>query len=369
MTESILHPCALYIAFDLGSTKWTLAMSDGVRRNPRCRDIPAGDLERLHEEVLKAKRAFRLSVEAPVRTCFEAGRDGFWLHRELLSRGFDNVVVDPGSMAQPRKRRAKTDRIDARAMLENLILHHEGRRATWSTVHVPDAEVEDERRLERERERLTKERTALRNQIFSVLANCGVPRPKQPPRELDAVINYVGQPLLAGARQQLELLNERLAVVERQLAVLQQVRDKKLVEPRGRIAEAAGTLVRLRGIGNLSASSLSLEGLGWRDFKNTKQAGASTGLVPTPHISDQGSKDLGVSKAARPKLRSLLVQLAWLWLRYQPDSALTKWFMERFGQGKRSRRIGIVALARKLYIALWKYVRWGEVPEGAVLSA
>ena len=125
----------------------------------------------------------------------------------------------------------------------------------------------------------------------------------------------------------------------------------------------------LRGLGKVSSYGLSLEGLGWREFKNTKQVGASTGLAPTPHISDQGSKDLGISKAARPKLRSLLVQLAWLWLRYQPDSALTKWFMERFGQGKRSRRIGIVALARKLYIALWKYVTQGEIPEGAVLSA
>jgi len=368
MKNSNLEATCLYIALDLGSTKWTLALSPGGQSRPRHRDIEAGCLDVLAAEIKTACERFRLPEGAPVRSCYEAGRDGFWLHRALVARGIDNVVVDPGSITVPRKRRAKTDRLDARTLLDRLCRHHAGERA-WSVVHVPTEEVEDERRMERERERLTKERTALRNQIFNVLATCGVPRPKHPPQGLDGLVSHVGCALPPGAKHQLLRLNERLALVEQHLKTISDERTERMSKSEGRVCQTAKRLCALKGIGELSGYALALEGLGWRDFRNVKQVGASTGLVPTPFISDQSSRDLGVSKAARPKLRSLLVQLSWLWLRYQPDSALTKWYLERFATAKRSRRIGIVAVARKLYIALWKYVTWGEVPDGAVLSA
>ena len=360
---------ALYIALDLGSTKWTLALSDGRRRRPRQRTVPAHDLPTLFAEVERARKQFELEAETRIVSCFEAGRDGFWLHRVLLERGWQNVVIDPGSIARPRKKQAKSDRLDAHKLMDCL-LHHDRGESVWSVVRVPPAEVEDVRRVERERERLKRERGALRSRFFSVLAVIGVPKESRVLAvDIDSLRDATGRAVPPHARAELRRLQARLALVEEQRRELEHERDEAVREV-PRVRKVYEMLVAVRGIGALSAFVLATESFGWREFDNTRQVGASVGLAPTPHLSDRTGFERGISKASRPQLRSLMVQLAWLWLRYQPDSPLSRWFVERFaGAGGRAKRIGIVALARKLYVTLWKYVTWGLVPDGMQVAA
>jgi transposase len=358
----------LYIAFDLGSTKWVLAFSDGRRLRPRVVTIEARNLEALDQEVSLARRKLGLAAKVPVRSCFEAGRDGFWLHRVLQRQRWDNRVVDPGSLERPaKKKRAKTDRLDATQLVDRLIRHHRGE-AVWSVVHVPDEATEDIRRVERERERLKHEMGAIRARIWSVLALYGVGKSSRRFPVLDRVRDPSDRPLPKHAFAELRRAYERYELLARQAAELELERKEAAAE-KPRIRRTYEALHLLKGVGELSAYVLATETFGWRDFQNTRQVSASVGLAPTPHRSDQTGRELGISKAARPKMRSLMVQLAWLWLRYQPGSALTCWFNDRFANGGgRAKRVGIVALARKLYVAFWKYVTHGEVPEGALLK-
>jgi transposase len=372
MTECNAPGATLYLAFELGSTKWVLAFTTSPAQRPRHRQVVAGDLKGVLREVLTAKVRFGLPLEAPVRSCYEAGRDGFWLHRWLVAQGLDNVVVDSSSIEVNRRaRRAKTDRLDAGKLVYLLMRWAQGERAVWSVVHVPTPEAEAARQLTREIATVREDRTRTRNRIQALLATQGIRRPltRGFAAQLATLQTGDGRPL--GRAWQGRLAREwaQVEALESRLATLHAARRAQLAEGVTRVAQVARRLTRLRGVADTSAALYSAELFGTRTFSNGRQLGALTGLVPVPYRSDQRVQDQGISKAGRAELRRVSIQVAWCWLRWQPDSALAQWFTRRFATaGGRSRRIGIVAVARKLVIALWRFVEHGVIPEGATLK-
>lgn len=371
-TECNPEAATLYLAFELGSTKWTLGFTHAPAQRPRVRTIVAGDLRALAQELLSAKARFGLPLEAPVQSCYEAGRDGFWLHRWLLDHGVANVVVDSSSIEVNRKaRRAKTDRLDVRKLLALLLRWTAGERKAWSVVHVPSPAAENDRQLTRELEAVRADRTRVRNRLHGLLATQGVRLSID--RHFDTALAAVqtGDGRLFPPALRERLLREwaHLQSIEARMTMLETARDERIAHGTDRVAQVARQLATLRSVGEASAAVFSAEMFGTRAFQNPRQVGALMGLVPVPYRSDQRVQDQGISKAGRGSLRGLAIQIAWCWVRWQPDSALTQWFERRFAMaGKRARRIGIVALARKLMIALWRYVEQGVVPDGARLT-
>lgn len=362
----------LYLAFELGSTKWTLAFTISPAQRPRFRRIDAGDLAGVQHEVVTAKARFGLPREAPVRSCYEAGRDAFWLHRWLLAQGIENVVADSASIEVTRRaRHAKTDRLDAGKLVHLLMRWAHGERKVWSVVHVPSPEAEAARQLSREIDTVREDRTRVRNRIQALLATQGIRLTLGPrfAQRLPDLHTGDGRPLPAALRERLAREWTQLEAVEARMMTLTAARAEQIATGADRVAERARQLCRLRGVADTSAAVFSAELFGTRTFTNGRQLGALTGLVPVPYRSDQRVQDQGISKAGRSELRRLAIQIAWGWVRWQPDSALTQWFTRRFASaGGRSRRIGIVALARKLVIALWHFVEHGVVPDGARLK-
>ena len=364
----------LFVAFELGSTKWVLAMTTPTAsQRPRLRQIAAGDLSALARELLTGKTRFGLSVDAPVRSCYEAGRDGFWLHRWLDAQGIANMVVDSSSIEVNRRaRQAKTDRLDAVRLLALLQRWAGGETRAWRVVQVPTPEAEAARQLTREITTVRIDRRAVRNRIHGLLATqgirCGLTRHFL--AHLAELQTGDGRPLAAAWRDRLAREWAHLQALESRWAALQTIRDEAIGAAGDRVAEVAQRLCQLRGVAETSAAIYSAELFGTRTFANGRQIGALTGLVPVPYRSDQRVQDQGISKAGRSELRRVSIQLAWCWVRWQPGSALTRWFTRRFASaGGRSRRIGIVAVARKLVIALWRFVEHGVVPEGAHLKS
>jgi transposase len=363
----------VFVAFELGSTKWVLAMTTPTTsQRPRVRQIVAGDLSALTRELLTAKARFGLPLDAPVRSCYEAGRDGFWLHRWLEAQGIDNVVVDSSSIEVSRRaRQAKTDRLDALGLLALLQRWARGERRALRVVHVPTPEAEAARQLTREITTVRIDRRAVRNRIQGLLIaqgiRCTVTR--QFVERLTDLRTGDGRPLAGAWRDRLAREWTHLQALEDRLSTLQTIRDAAIATAGDRVAQVAQQLCQLRGVAETSAALFSAELFGTRTFANGRQIGALTGLVPVPYRSDQRVQDQGISKAGRTELRRVSIQLAWAWLRWQPDSALAAWFQRRFAAaGGRSRRIGIVAVARKLVIALWRFVAHGVVPDGAHLK-
>jgi len=371
-TECTAPGPTLFVAFELGSTKWTLACTTAVGQKARLRAITAGDLEAVRRELDAARARLGVPLTTPVRSCYEAGRDGFWLHRWLVAQGIGNVVVDSSSIEVNRRaRRAKTDRLDVQKLLLLLVRWAGGERKVWSVVHVPTPEAEAARQLTREIETVRQDRTRARNRLHGLLATQGIrcPLRRRFPERVPTLQTGDGQPL--AAVWQARLLREwgHLQTIEARLATLRAARETAVTTGEDRVAAVARQLCRLRGVADASAAILSTELFGTRTFANGRQLGALTGLVPVPYRSDQRIQDQGISKAGRAELRRVSVQLAWCWLRWQPDSALAQWFKRRFAAaGGRSRRIGIVAVARKLVIALWRFVAHGVVPEAAPLK-
>lgn len=360
---AVLSPPAVFCAsFELSMAKWKVAFSDGERR--KLVTIDAKDWKALDAEVARARQRFGME-EATLFTCYEAGRDGFWIHRELEKKGIRNIVVDPSSIEVSRRaRRAKTDTLDAIGLVEKLVKYVRGDKKVWQVARVPTVAEEDARRMHRERERLTKERTAHTARVKSLLALVGLSL--KDPRRFESVEMEVPPTLRAEITRELA----RLAVVDQQMKQLGVERTEAV---RSRLlpnAEKIEHLERLKAIGPTSATVLVSELFGWRDFKNGKQVGSCAGLTPTPYSSGDVEREQGISRAGNRRVRTLCVEIAWGWVRYQPESALTKWFNERFAKGGgRSRRLGIVALARKLLVALWRYLEHGLVPEGAIVKA
>lgn len=363
----------LKLAFELGSTKWTLGFTTAPAQRARVRTITAGDLVALEKEIVIAKTRFGLPLDAAVRSCYEAGRDGFWLHRWLISRGVENLVVESSSIEVNRRaRRAKTDRLDVGKLLTLLLRWLGGERKAWSVVHVPSAEAEAQRQLTREIDTVREDRKRVRNRIQGVLATQGMQLALTGRfvEQLATAHTGDGRPLAAAYRTRLEHEWAHLEAIEARLAALTATRDHQIATGTDRVAIVARHLCTLRAVAETSAAVFSAELFGTRTFTNGRQLGALLGLVPTPYRSDQAVRDQGISKAGRGELRRMWLQIAWGWLRWQPNSALTQWFRRRFdAAGGRSKRIGIVALARKLAIALWRYVEHGVIPEGATLKA
>ena len=364
----------LYLAFELGETEWKLAFTIGVGQKPRLRSMVGRDLPRLREEIAKAKKRFQLPADALVRSCYEAGRDGFWLHRHLIVSGVENSVVDSASIeVNRRKRRAKTDRLDAGKLLSLLLRYHGGERQVWNVVRVPSVVDEDARQLHRELQELKDERTEHVNRIKGLLASQGLAAPavnKQFAAWLAQAQLWDGSAVPAELQKRLLRELERWELLDRQIKTLEDERRQRIRRDDTPHVDKVRSLLDLWGVGLNSAWMLVYELFAWRHFDNGKQVGSCVGLTPTPYHSGESHREQGISKAGNRRLRRLMVELAWCWLRWQPESELSRWYMRRFGVGNgRTRKIGVVALARKLVIALWKYVETGEVPAGAHLAS
>jgi transposase len=359
------------MAMELSNKEWKLAFSVGG--TVRKKMIAARNQDALRREVRKAKEKLGLPTDAKVRSCYEAGRDGFWIHRFLEREGIENIVVDPGSIEVPKgRKRRKTDRLDAEQLLTRLLRYWNGERKVWGVARVPTEAQEDERRLHRERGRLKKERTAHRNRIRSLLILHGITRMPGEDHEgfLKGVRTWEGKPLPKALRAELGRECCRLEQAAHQLKEVEKIRDARIRKPVTASDRKAKKLERLCGVGNNSAWITAKEFFGSRDFRNRKEVGQLAGLTGTPYCSGQMRRDQGISKAGNKRVRYVMIELAWGWLRFQSQSELSKWFMRRFGSGgSRMRRVGIVAMARKLLIALWKFVEKDEIPAGARLKA
>ncbi len=362
----------LYLAFELSEAHWKLGFSIGVGQRPRERNIRSCDLVALREEIRRAKKRFGLTETAIVVSCYEAGRDGFWLHRYLIQEGIENLVVDSSSIeVNRRQRRAKTDRMDVEKLLSQLIRYRSGDRKVWSVVHVPSVEDEDRRHLNRELAAAKKDRTRHNNRIKGLLVGQGVRLAIKDDflDRLDAVRTWDGSPLPPGLQMRLKREYERMKLAQRQIKELESERIEAIRHSEDPSVDMVRQLLKLKGIGLNSAWLYTMEFFSWRKFRNRKEVGALAGLTPTPHESGASSRERGMSKAGNRHIRSMAVEIAWGWLRYQPESELTQWYEERFGHGgSRIRRIGIVALARKLLVELWRYLETGAIPKGAVLK-
>lgn len=360
----------LYMALELSNSKWKLALSNGAKK--RLKTIAARDLDQLKQQIQIAKDKFKLASDVPVYSCYEAGRDGFWIHRYLQSQGICNLVVDSSSIEVNRRyRRAKTDRIDAGKLLVMLMRHSAGERKVWSVVHVPSVEDEDARRIDREMQRLKKESGAHSNRIKSLLILHGIAVKTINGRFsqfLDQARLCDGQPIPPALKTELLREYERYELIRTQLKQMVEQR-KQVLQSGSAQAKQVLSLMQLRGIGDVISWDLVFEFFGWRRFKNVKQVGAAAGLAPTPYGSGSIQIEQGIGKDGNRRVRQLMIELSWLWLRYQPHSALSRWYARRFAAGgKRMRRVGIVAMARKLLVALWKYLNTGLVPEGAAVK-
>ena len=358
----------VYMAMELSNKNWKLAFSTGEKI--RQVNVVAGDRAGLLKAAQTAKKKLGVSAEAKVISCYEAGRDGFWLHRWLEQQGLENLVVDAASIeVNRRQRRAKTDRLDAERLVRMLMRYAgQGERSVWKVVRVPSEAEEDERRVHRERERLVAEQTAHRARVRSLLVLHGVRVKRITADTLAGCRDWQARPLPAAVREELQREYQRLALAQEQLARLERAQAQGLKDPQNETQRRGQKLRRLRSVGPVSAWTLSHEFFGWRRFHNRREVGALAGLTGSPYDSGDSVREQGISKAGNARVRHLMVELAWGWLRYQPDSALTQWFWRRFGHGsKRMRRVGIVALARKLLVALWKYVEFDELPVGAIV--
>jgi transposase len=362
----------LFVAVELSTAEWRLAWTTGLSEPVEQQVIPAGDRERLRRVLADAKRRCGLPATAPVHSCYEAGRDAFWPHRVLAAEGVTNLVVDAASIEVSRRaRRAKTDRLDARKLVTMLVRWVLGDRPVWQVVHVPTPEVEAARQLPRTRETLTEERTRWRNRIHAALATVGVRLRITAtfPARLDAAVQWDRTPVPAAVRARVLVAWRLLEQIEAERRTVARALQAERRTARSRAAATVRRLTQLRGIGDTVAWMLATEVCS-RDLRNRRQVGALTGFTATPYQSGTMAREQGISRAGLAAVRRVAVETAWVWVQWQPASALTQWYLRRFGRGgPGQRRVGIVALARKLVIALWRYDREGTLPAGAVLRA
>ena len=361
----------LYMALELSKQTWKVCFGDGARR--RMVTVGAGDRSALLTALAKAKAKFGLAGDVRVVSGYEAGRDGFWIHRWLVSEGIDNRVMDASSIEVPRQRRwAKTDRIDVGKLLELLLGEGRGERGRYRQVRVPSEADEAARRLHRERETLLAERGRYRNRLSGLLATHGIVAriTRGFGERLRQLTDWRGERLSAAWLSEFERLWQRLTLVDEQLQAIEREQAEVLRHEQHRTAEQMRQLRALKGLDVQIPWTLVHELFGWRQLRNGREVGALAGLTPTPFRSGELRRELGISKRGVARVRRVAVELAWLWVRYQPDSALSRWFEARFAHGgSRQRRVGIVALARKLLIALWRYLETGVLPEGALVKA
>lgn len=370
MTPSTTAEKSLFMAMELSNRKWKLTFSNGEKI--RHVNVMAGDKEGVRTVIDRSREKFGLPADCRVYSCYEAGRDGFWIHRCLMSMGINNIVVDPASIeVNRRRRRLKTDRLDAESLMRMLmryVLHNE--KTVWRVVVVPLESQEDERRVHREYTRLSCERVGHLNRIRSLLILHGIRQRKIAGRDNSKLLDWQGKALPDALQEEVRREQARLALIDQQIDILDKQLHMAIKEPKSIVEQKAAKLAKLKGIGPYGASLLSREVFSWRTFRNRRQVGAMAGLTGTVYASGDKVVEQGISKTGNKRVRYTMVEVAWMWIRYQPLSELSLWYRRRFDSGgKRLRRIGIVALARKLLIALWRYVEFDELPAGAVTSA
>jgi transposase len=367
----------IFVAIELSQRSWLVTIHSPDKDRMSRHKLEGGDhagllalIDRVRERAARVLGAFPAVV-----SCYEAGYDGFWLHRLLLAAGITNHVFDPASIAvDQRARRAKTDRIDGEQMLRTLMAYCRGEPRVVRIVRVPDPEQEDARRATRERDRLTKEQTAHTTRIKALLRLLGMavgnPRRRDWLTWLAAQRDWQGQAVPPHTQAEIEREHARLMLVRGQLDALTRAPAQAELTPAlaAEMARRSEHLLRLKSLGPAFATTLTNE-VFYKDFRNRRQVASYVGLAPSPWQSGGTDRDQGISKAGNPRARCAAIELAWLWLRHQPDSALTQWFHQRAANAsRRAKRITIVALARKLIVALWRYLTTGLVPEGAVLK-
>jgi len=367
---------AIFVSLELSRSTWLVtSLSPGKGERMSKHSVTAGtvaELLMLFAE-LRRKAEIRTGQSYPIITIQEAGLDGFWLHRVLQQNGIESHVVDPASIATPRRRRrAKTDRLDGEALLRALLAYKRGEPRVCAMVVAPSPEAEDRRRLCRERATLIAERITHVNRIKGLLFSQGIsdyaPLRRDRRSRLETLRTGDGRELPSHLRTQIGRELDRIELLLEQIKAVEAERDA-LLAARKPASEAAAPdpvtmLLALKGMGANFAAVLWSEAF-YRQFANRRQVAAYAGLAATPWQSGGIRHEQGVSKAGNPRLRTTMIQVAWLWIRHQPQSALTRWFKERSQQG---RKRAIVALARKLLVALWKYVTQGVVIEGAAMK-
>jgi transposase len=374
-TSAGIEYATLYLAFELSKAHWKLGIVlPGSQKMSRyC--VNGGDLAALSQQlsVVRAKAERATGKPARIVSCYEAGYDGHWLHRWLTDQGVINYEIDPASIQVSRRaRQPKTDRIDLERLMRSLLAYLRGEPRVCSMVRVPTPEEEDRKRASRERERLIKERSAHTNRIKGLLHGQGI-RDAMPLKagfiaSLDRLRTADGRALAAQLKAEIVREHARLCLLVKQIKELENTSkaEVKAAAP-GSIEQRIGRLIDFKGIGWASAQPLVHEAF-YRSFDNRRQVGSYFGLANSAYDSGASKRDQGISKAGNRRARAVAIELAWLWRRHQPGSELSRWFQARVGQTKgRVRRIAIVALARKLMIALWRYVTTGVVPAGAVL--
>jgi transposase len=369
------EPPALYLALELSNRSWKLAFSTGHGQKPRFRNVPARDLDALIREIALARKRFELPHSVPVISCFEAGRDGFWIHRFLQTQphGF-NLVVDSASIEVNRLfRRLKTDRIDAQKLVTMLIRYHNGELRVWSVVHVPSPQAEDARHLHRELLTLKADRTRITNRIKGLLTAQGLSVSSLNRGcldQLDDLRLFDDSPLYPQLRQRLEREWLHRCDVSQRIRLIEKIQSTRLEAPAHDPAlDLVRQLMTLKGIGLQSAWLFTFEFFAWRNIQSRKEITALSGLAPSPYRSGDEARDQGISKDGSSSVRTMAIQIAWGCIRFQPDSELTRWFERRFAHGgRRMRAIGIVGVSRRLLIDLWRFLETGSIPEGAITS-
>ena len=374
-TLTTAHSGTIFVAIELSQKTWLVTLHSSDRDRISRHKLAGGDHAGLLELIEKIRRraAEKLGSVPRAMSCYEAGYDGFWLHRLLEAAGITNFVFDPASIAvEQRSRRTKTDRIDGELLLRTLMAYLRGEPRVVRIVRVPSVAQEDARRASRERDRLITEQTAHTNRIKALLRLCGMaagnPRRRDWLSWLARQRDWQGQPLPQHLLAEVTREHARLMLMREQLAALEEAQTQALAVP-AQTAERQNLLQRLKALGPAFTATLTNE-VFYKDFRNRREVASYVGLAPSPWRSGGIDREQGISKAGNPRARLKAIELAWLWLRHQADSELSRWFRSRTANaGKRARRIAIVALARKLIVALWRYLTTGLVPAGATMKA
>jgi transposase len=374
-TPTAGHNGTIFVAIELSQKTWLVTLHSPERDRMSRHKLEGGDHAGLLEliEKVKARAAEKLGAVPRVVSCYEAGYDGFWLHRLLEAAGILNFVFDPASIAvEQRSRRTKTDRIDGELLLRTLMAYLRGEPRVVRIVRVPSVAQEDARRASRERDRLITEQTAHTNRIKALLRLCGMatgnPRRRDWLNWLARQRDWQGQALPPQLLAEVTREHARLMLMREQLAALEEAQTQAAAVP-AQTAERRDLLQRLKALGPAFTATLTNE-VFYKDFRNRREVASYVGLAPSPWRSGGIDREQGISKAGNPRARLKAIELAWLWLRHQADSELSRWFRTRTANaGKRARRIAIVALARKLIVALWRYLTTGLVPAGATMKA
>ena len=366
----------LLMALELGRRQWTMGFSIGAGAAIRRRTVHAPEWSQVVKEIAAAKERFGVAPEAPVESCYEAGPDGFWIHRYLTTLGVRNRVVDSSSIEVDRRaRRAKTDKLDVRKFVTMLAREIQGEPEVWHIVRVPGEADEDRRQPQRELRAIKRARTRVLNRIGGLLATQGTVAPVRADfgERLAELRTWRDEPLPPALQARLAREWDTLTLLTRQMREVGRARRAHLRDPAPRDAahvQMVQRLLTLRGIGEHGAWLLVTELFAWRALRNRRQVGALTGLTATPYRSGTLGHEQGISRAGNAQIRAIAIELAWCWLHYQPESALAQWYTRRWAAGgATAHKIGIVAVARRLVIALWRYLETGVVPKGAHLKA